>query len=135
MQIHKLWVPPFSTKQRTQLCCSHLQQHFFDFQCNVFIHRRCIYYLSTKSFTLCTFLSPLLNSISHIQLTKTKLTTQPNQKLRNQILNFFSLPTRIVTMYGSSFKVFTHFTHAHFIFLHNAVTTLFIMVLGGSGSL
>ena len=36
-------------------------------------------------------------------------------------------------MYGSSFKVFTHFTHAHFIFLHNAVTTLFIMVLGGGG--
>ena len=36
-------------------------------------------------------------------------------------------------MYGSSFKVFTQFTHEHFIFLHNAVTTLFIMVLGGGG--
>ena len=40
----------------------------------------------------------------------------------------------VVTMYGSSFQVFTHFTHAHFVFLHNAVTTLFIMVLGGSGA-
>ena len=37
-------------------------------------------------------------------------------------------------MYGSSFQVFAHFTHAHFIFLHNAVTTLFIMVLGGAGA-
>ena len=27
----------------------------------------------------------------------------------------------VVPMYGSSFEVFTHFTHAHFIFLHNAV--------------
>ena len=34
-------------------------------------------------------------------------------------------------MYNSSFKVFTH---AHFIFLHNAVRTLFIMVLGGAGA-
>ena len=41
----------------------------------------------------------------------------------------------VVPMYGSSLKVFTHFTHAHFIFLHNAVTTLFIMVLRGNREL
>ena len=40
---------------------------------------------------------------------------------------------RVVPMYGSSFKVFTHFTHAHFIFLHNAVPTLWGGGGGGGG--
>ena len=53
----------------------------------------------------------------------------------NYQLALITVILMVVPMYGSSFNVFTHFTHAHFIFLHNAVTTLFIMVLGGSGSL